>query len=150
MISEEVIMSNKYSKVSADRLATAHRDLQTIFTVVLAKYDHSILCGFRSQSEQDEAFNAGNSSLKWPNSKHNKLPSMAIDAAPYFKELGNIDWKDIPAICYFAGKVKATADELLDLKLIEHKLAWGGDWDEDNRTSDHKLQDYVHFELRKN
>ena len=139
----------KYGNTSIARLDSCHRDIITIFSIVIEKYDNTIICGHRTQEEQDKAFNEGYSKVQWPNGKHNSLPSMAVDAAPYFIDIKGIDWNDIPAICYFAGKVKAIADELYDLELIDHKLRWGGDWDGDNRNADQKFNDYVHFELVK-
>ena len=47
-----------------------------------------IVCGHRNKEDQNKAFAEGKSKLKWPKGKHNKLPSQAVDAAPYIS--GNI------------------------------------------------------------
>jgi hypothetical protein len=52
-------------------------------TLDVSPIDFKILCGHREEKEQNEAFNKGNSKLKWPQSKHNSLPSLAVDIAPF-------------------------------------------------------------------
>ena len=65
----------KFSNRSKQRLGTCHYLLSTIFTKVIESYDCKILCGHRTEDAQTEAFEAGFSKVKWPDSKHNKLPS---------------------------------------------------------------------------
>lgn len=137
----------RYSQTSNQRLSTCHVDLQLIFNTVIAKYDNSILCGHRGKSAQNSAFFDGLSQLTFPHSKHNKLPSMAVDAGPYFVDLKNTDWEDHKAFALFAGYVKRVADELLEQKLITHRLRWGGDWDGDGRSLDETFVDLPHYEL---
>ncbi|HLD91655.1 MAG TPA: M15 family peptidase [Patescibacteria group bacterium] len=67
-----------------------HPDLQIIVDELIKKRDVSLLCGYRGEEDQNKAFESGNSKLKYPQSKHNKKPSEAVDAAPY-----PIDWSDI-------------------------------------------------------
>jgi len=129
------------------RLYTCHQDLQIIFSEVIKGFDCSIFCGHRVELEQNKAFDSGLSKLKFPLSKHNKIPSMAVDAGPYFKELKNTDWEDAKAFAFFAGYVMAIAERLLKSGAITHKLRWGGDWDGDKRTSDQTFHDLPHFEL---
>lgn len=138
---------SKYSSASKQRLSTCHKDLQIIFNEVIKGYDCSILCGHRPEDEQQIAFEAGLSKLTFPDSKHNKVPSMAVDAGPYFSELKNTDWDDAKAFAFFAGYVMAIAERLLKESKITHKLRWGGDWDGDKRTSDQTFHDLPHFEL---
>ena len=45
--------------------------------------DLTILWGHRGEKDQNEAFAKGTSEKQWPNSKHNKLPSLAVDMVPY-------------------------------------------------------------------
>lgn len=138
-----------YSATSSLRLAECHRDLRMVFGKVIKYMDCSILCGHRKEPEQNQAFAAGLSQLQWPDSKHNQLPSMAVDAGPYFIELGNTDWNDEKAFSAFAGRVLQIADEMLEKGEITHKLRWGGDWDGDGRTKDERFKDLPHFELIK-
>ena len=137
-------MVNKYSKISKSRLGEAHKDLQLVFKEVLKHFDHSIICGHRGEQEQDTAFESGFSKVKFPNSKHNQLPSMAVDAIPF-----PIDWNDTKRMIHFAGYVMATAKMFKDKGLITHDFRWGGDWDRDTDLKDNVFQDYPHFELRK-
>ena len=136
-----------YGKTATKRLATCHRDLQLIFNTVIKKVDNTILCGYRQKKAQNQAFDDGLSQVKYPDSKHNKQPSMAVDAGPYFVELKNTDWDDHKAFALFAGYVKRVTDELLEQKLITHRIRWGGDWNSDGRTVDEKFLDLPHFEL---
>ena len=136
-------MENKYSILSLARLKECHRDLQVVFTEVLPYFDHSIICGHRGEQEQDTAFESGFSKVKYPNSKHNSYPSMAMDAVPY-----PIDWNDTNRMIFFAGFVIATAKRLKKEGLITHEIRWGGDWDRDTELRDNRFQDFPHFELK--
>ena len=59
-----------FSPKSEERLSTCHPDLQTVCRELIKQYDFSVLCGHRNKAEQDAAFAAGNSRLKYPQSKH--------------------------------------------------------------------------------
>lgn len=131
-----------YSVKSRERLNSCHRDLRMIFNAVIQHYDNSILCGHRDEASQMAAYNSGKSKVKWPNGKHNKTPSMAVDAAPY-----PINWQDRERLHMFAGYVLGVADMLHAQGLITHRLRWGGDWDMDTEVSDNGFDDCVHFEL---
>lgn len=135
-----------YSRQSLDRLASCDHRLQLVFREVIEHYDHTILCGHRGQQEQDEAFAKGASKLKWPNGEHNKIPSRAVDAAPYPVKWGTDGTpeqrrKDIARFYFFAGYVKSVADSM------NIKLRWGGDWDGDFDFNDQNFDDLPHFEL---
>lgn len=127
---------NKFSKTSAARLATCHPDLIKVFTRVLELCDCSILCGHRTEEEQNAAFAEGKSQIQYPNGKHNTLPSRAVDAAPY-----PIDWNDRERFSYFAGLVVGVGASM------GVAIRWGGDWDKDNELKDNNFDDLVHFEL---
>ena len=130
-------MSYKFSRRSKERLSTAHPKLQELFNEVIKHIDCTILCGHRDKEEQNAAFDAGRSKLRWPRGNHNALPSNAIDASPY-----PIDWNDYKRFYFFAGRVIGIADSMgLDVR-------WGGDWDSDNDFDDQRFNDLVHFELR--
>lgn len=144
----ETIMP-EFGKSSRERLATCHPDLQLIFNTAIKTVDCSIFCGHRPKASQNKAFDDGLSQLKWPDSNHNSTPSVAVDAGPYFPELRNTDWADHKAFAVFAGYCMRIADELLEKKLITHRLRWGGDWDGDGRTVDEGFVDLPHFELMK-
>lgn len=124
-----------YSKKSEERLATCHPELQRLFRSVLKEADHIIICGHRGEAEQEAAWKNGNSQLRWPQSKHNSLPSMAVDAAPCKVENGKtiIDWNDIEGFKKFGNIVKRHAEDLgID-------ISWGGEWV--------RFRDYPHYQL---
>lgn len=127
---------NRWSKVSAERLETCHESLQELANVVLQRHDCTVICGHRTQGQQERAFIDGLSKVQWPNSRHNSYPSLAIDLAPY-----PIDWADTKRFYFFAGIVLSTALEL------GIKIRWGGDWDSDLDLNDQTFMDLVHFEL---
>ena len=129
-------MANYYSNTSLRRLKTCDPNLQRLFTEVLKEFDHSIICGFRSEEEQNEAFEAGKSKLKYPQSKHNSYPSKAIDVIPF-----PVEWEDRERMTLFAGYVLGKASAM------GIKVRWGGDWDQDTEVKDNSFDDLVHFEL---
>ena len=118
----------KYSETSQARLMTCHPDLRKIFNEVIKVMDVTILEGHRNQSKQKEVFDAGKSKAEWPYSKHNKLPSLAVDVAPY-----PIDWNDRERFFRLAGVVQGIASQM------EIDVTWGGDW---------SFFDGPHFELK--
>jgi peptidoglycan L-alanyl-D-glutamate endopeptidase CwlK len=138
---------NHFSETSKARLKTCHRDLQTLFNHVVIDMDCTIVCGHRDKPEQDKAFAEGKSKLKYPNSKHNKIPSLAVDAAPYVN--GKVDWTR-EQLLFFAGYVKACADQLYRIGTISHRIKLGADFDMDNDIDDEKFRDEPHFELISN
>lgn len=126
----------RFGHASRKRLATCHPLLQELFNEVILTFDCKIICGHRSQEEQNEAYRKGASKLRWPDSKHNKKPALAVDVVPF-----PLDWKDTNRMYYFAGFVKAKAEDL------GIKVRWGGDWDGDTEVSDEDFRDYPHHEL---
>lgn len=126
----------KFSKESEQKLATCHPKLQQLLRAVIEQVDFTILDGHRGQAEQNAAFAAGRSKLKFPQSKHNKVPSMAVDIAPY-----PIDWKNSARFAYLAGVVLATA------RAMKIDVRWGGDWNKNGELGDNKFNDLPHFEL---
>lgn len=127
----------KFGSRSKKNLSEAHPLLQEVFNEVIKHYDCSVIEGHRPQAEQDKAFHAGKSKLKFPQSKHNKTPSLAVDVVPF-----PIDWNDKDRFYYFGGLVMGIAAAMgIDLR-------WGGDWDGDNEFKDQSFHDLPHFELR--
>ena len=135
-------MPNKFSKKSLAALESAHHDLQTLFTVVLEKFDCSILEGHRDEQRQNQMVSEGKSQLKFPNSKHNKSPSLAVDVVPY-----PVDWNDREQLSYFAGYVLGVADSLYECGLMTYRVRWGGDWNINHDLKDNSFDDLPHFEL---
>ena len=77
------------------------------------------------------------SKLQFPKSKHNSLPSKAVDVVPY-----PINWSDIDRFKDFGKFVIKKAAEL------GISIRWGGDWDGDGSSSDETFLDFPHFEIK--
>jgi peptidoglycan L-alanyl-D-glutamate endopeptidase CwlK len=122
-----------FSKRSSENLDTCHKDLIFICSKAIEIIDFSVLCGYRNQSEQEFVYNAGNSKLHYPDSKHNKKPALAVDIAPY-----PLNWKDINKFYELKGVIFTVAHYLKANGAITHKLKWGGKW---------KMKDYPHYQL---
>lgn len=133
-----------YSTISKSRLVTCHEDLQTLFNEVIKYYDCTIVYGHRGEIAQNQAYAEGKSQLKWPNSKHNKWPSLAVDAAPFEKTA--IDWGKLQS-SNFAGFVMGIAAMLFAEGKITHRIRSGADWDMDNDVDDTTFWDACHFEI---
>lgn len=131
-----------FSQESFSKLSTCHLDLQALFYEVIKTFDCTILKGFRNEEEQEAAFSSGHTQLRWPDGKHNKQPSLAIDVSPY-----PVDWNNTKRFYWFAGYVMGIAERLKDEGKITHSIRWGGDWDRDYDINDNKFNDLVHFEI---
>jgi len=88
--------------------------------------DVTILCGHRGKAAQEKAFADGTSKAKWDKSKHNGIPSDAVDAMPC-----PIEWpqdtdtrreyvRKMGRIYFMAGVVLAVAFAL------KVPMRWGG------------------------
>lgn len=131
-------MTNLYSygTTSRKRLDTCDPDLQRIFDEVIKHIDVAITEGERGKELQNKYFAEGKSKLRYPEGKHNKTPSQAVDAIPY-----PVDWKDKERFIRFAYFVMGIAAGM------DIELRWGGDWDRDFDLEDQRFNDYPHFEL---
>lgn len=125
-----------FSRQSRARLASCHPDLERLFLAVVAHFDCSVLIGHRDEAAQEEAYRTGHSTKRWPASRHNAVPSLAADVAPY-----PIDWADRERMHLFAGYVMGVAAQM------GVGIRWGGDWDRDTQVRDNRFDDLVHFEL---
>ena len=127
----------RFGKRSIGRLQTCDQKLQELFYEVVKHFDCSIIEGHRGEERQNKAFADGKSKVKYPNGKHNQIPSIAVDVAPY-----PIDWSDRDRFHYFGGFVLGVAKEM------GMNIRWGGDWNQDTETKDNKFDDLVHFEIK--
>lgn len=130
----------KFSNKSNRQLDTCHPLLQKLFREVVKTDDCTVVEGHRARRRQNQLYQQGKSKIKWPKGKHNIMPSMAADVAPYFKKI-EIPWDDLDAFYAFAVKVKAKA------KQLGIKIRWGGDWDGDGDFTDQTFNDLPHWEL---
>ena len=122
-----VATTRQFSAASKKRLSQCHPDLQKIVNAVLQEMDIAVLCGYRGEVEQNQAVADKRSKLKYPHSKHNQLPSRAVDIAPY-----PINWNDIERFKEMCLIVEAKAKE------FNIKIRLGRDF---------SFLDFVHFEL---
>lgn len=124
-----------FGKRSRDNLAQAHPDLQVLFNEIIKYVDCSVICAHRGEKDQNEAFDKGFSKVRFPNSKHNSKPSMAVDVVPY-----PIEWENSKRFIDFGNFVTSQAQSLYKAGKISHKVVWGGTWV--------TFQDLPHYELR--
>jgi peptidoglycan L-alanyl-D-glutamate endopeptidase CwlK len=129
----------KFGKRSMSNLSTCEEALQKLAHKALATSpkDFTIICGHRNKAEQDAAFKSGNSQLKFPTSKHNKLPSQAFDFCPY-----PLDWDDIKSFTEIGEHILGTWEDMEEKE--DWDIEWGGQWK--------KFKDYPHIQItrRKN
>ena len=126
----------KFGKKSKKELATCDQRLQDVFNEVIKYIDCSVTQGHRGEDEQNKYFNEGKSKVKYPDGRHNAIPSNAVDCTPY-----PVDFDDLERQALFAGFVLGTA------RAMGIKLRWGNDWNMDFNTKDTGFRDYPHFEL---
>lgn len=107
----------KLSARSERNLASVHPDLVRVFRKVAETEPIEVLCGHRPKEEQDRVYREGRSRVRWPNSRHNSLPSQAVDVVPL-----PIDWSDLGPFRRLAKHVKEIA------ALMGVPIEWGGDW----------------------
>lgn len=131
----------EFSKGSDTKLCGCDQRLQDLFRAVVKKYNCTIIEGNRTRARQKHMFDTGKSKLNWPDSRHNTVPSLAVDVAPYIPGRGVV-WEKRQCT-HFAGYVQATADHM------GIPLRWGGDWDSDRDVNDQTFNDLVHFEIKK-
>ena len=105
---------------SREKLNTCHPSLQALFKAVDLRASIQVVCGFRNEADQNKAYADGFSQVKWPNGKHNKTPSVAVDVVPLID--GRIEWKNEDAFKALSETVKCCAEE------SGIKVRWGGDW----------------------
>lgn len=129
-------MTYKFGDSSRARLETCHPLLQEICEEAIKQVDFSVICGYRTKEEQDQAIADKASKVEYPNSMHNQMPSLAVDIAPY-----PIDWDNTTRFAHLIGIVRGIAA----MKGI--KIRTGSDWDTDGDITDHKFMDWPHFEL---
>jgi len=114
-----------FGKASQRNIDTLHEDLQAVLqeSIKTSKIDFCVYCGHRGEKEQNAAFNASKSQLRYPASLHNKVPSMAFDFAPYNNKNPHIRWDEVDQFKKVAKHILKTA------KKLEIKLEYGGDWE---------------------
>ena len=128
----------KFSQESFSKLSTCHPDLQVLFYEVIKYCDCEVLEGYRSQEDQEAAFQAGNTMHRYPYGKHNGQPSTSVDVAPI-----PLDSQKVNHLYWFIGYVFGTAQKLKDEGKITHGIRSGANWLNDYQHT----KDLIHFEL---
>ena len=127
----------KFGRKSKERLNTCDSNLQKVFNEVIKHVDCSVLEGHREKDRQNKLYEEGKTKVKYPDGRHNRQPSSAVDVTPY-----PVDWKDRERQTLFAGFVIGVASQM------NINLRWGGDWDQDFQVVDNRFDDFPHFELK--
>jgi len=129
-----------FGSLSETELSTVDPRLVAVCREAIKYYDFSVIEGHRNEKDQNRAYAAGYSKLKWPNGNHNSYPSRAVDLAPY-----PVDWREseLPHVRFgiLAGVMKVCADRL------GIPIRWGADWNRNWDPRDESFLDWGHFEL---
>ena len=128
----------KFGGASRVKLATLHEDIQIVLNEAIKIVDFSILEGYRGKEKQNRYFLDGVSKVRFPFGKHNKVPSEAVDIAPYPYPRNE---NEIKQAYYLAGIIRGIAAA----KVI--KIRIGCDWDQDGIIRNDKFQDVWHIEI---
>jgi len=107
----------QFSKNSQALLDSCHADIQRVMYKAIEYIDFKVICGHRGQADQDACYYAGTSNVKYPDSRHNSLPALAVDIVPY-----PVDWADHKRFYRLAGVIQVIAADM------GVPLTWGGDW----------------------
>ena len=127
----------KFGRKSKESLNTCNSKLQKVFNEVIKHVDCSVLEGHREKDRQNKLYEEGKTKVKYPDGRHNRQPSSAVDVTPY-----PVDWEDRERQTLFAGFVIGVASQM------GINLRWGGDWDQDFQVIDNRFDDFPHFELK--
>lgn len=148
---------NKFGHASQNALDSAHGALRLIAVKVLAIKDHSVLKGHRPESEQNAAYygNPQRSKLKWPDGKHNGVPSRAIDVQTYPLPLNGLAQAATILPKYKEEYQRRLREEQLYLLGLYMGIAsemgitlrTGADWDRDGEIADNGWDDFFHVEI---
>lgn len=130
----------RFGAASEAQLATCHPDLQRVLRRAIQVVDFSVVEGHRGKAAQEAAYAKGLSKVHYPHGKHNAVPSLAADVAPY-----PVDWSDrrasVERFVYVQGVIRACA-------FVEGvKIRQGLDWDGDLDFVEERFRDYPHIEL---
>ncbi len=130
---------NRFGRNSRKQLSTSDGRLQEIAHIVLKIKDHAVVKGHRTEREQHSAYESGHSQLDWPNGKHNKLPSIAIDVQTYPVPQSEQELREEQL--YLLG-LYAGVGHMKDIP-----IRIGGDWDRDGEIADNSFDDFFHVEI---
>lgn len=133
----------KFGARSESNLLSVHPKLVEVCRFVIQVYDFTVLCGHRDEEAQNATYPTY-TKVQWPNSKHNRLPSEAVDIWPWDPILHKLaPWTAIEEATMLAGHM------LMAAYALDVKLRWGHDWNRNGVLWDEKgkLVDRPHFEI---
>lgn len=130
-----------FGRTSRERLETCHVDLQRVLHEVIKHYDCSVLCGHRTRQEQELKFSMQLSKVEWPNSKHNAVPSLAVDVVPWYVDSPHIRWSEREDFTLLAGHILGIGAHL------GVELLWGGNWARDFILGQNDFDDMPHYQV---
>lgn len=154
-----------FGQRSSANLATCDKRIQLVLNKAIEIFDFSVICGYRSKEAQDRAFKERRSTKMYPNSKHNRMPSPAVDIWPWYP---GQNWKaEIWLTDMTVMEALDEMDKVKAKKALETIKRWhfmigliigighsmgislrsGGDWDKDFKFDDHRLIDLPHLQL---
>jgi peptidoglycan L-alanyl-D-glutamate endopeptidase CwlK len=124
----------RFGRRSKEKLAEVHPALRRVLEEAIkhCPLDFTIVWGHRDEHHQELAFRTGMSTKQWPDSKHNRFPSMAVDFAPWYGEPPHIRWDEKDDFGVVAGYIARVAQEM------GVKITLGALW---------KMNDLGHIEL---
>lgn len=136
-----------FSQKSLEQLSTLHQTLQGVLKEMIKRRNFTIVEGYRGEELQNQYFDEGKTKLRYPNGKHNRYPSRAVDIYPYpcdplmlnptkeYRQRAKEMWIEWGSwVVGFAAGYGV-------------KLRWGFDWDGDHDLNDQTFYDGPHFEL---
>lgn len=126
----------RFSRSGQAKLAQLDHEFAQLLYEVVREFDCSIIWTHRNEQQQNDANELGFSKLRWPKSKHNQLPSRAVDVVPY------------------PGGYQASYEQFFEMAtyiLAEAckrglYVRWGGHWKNYNGYGMYD-RDWAHFEL---
>jgi len=139
----------EFSKQSANNLSSCHSDLIMLFTQLIKYYDFTVLHGHRTPQEQYELYLKGREKQGdivtykdgYENkSKHNYLPSKAVDIITYHNEKPHYRWDNKDEHQYLGGLAMGMYHRLKREGLIKSTIEWGGHFN--------SLYDPFHFQIK--
>jgi len=124
----------------ANRLEGVHPLLRKAVLIVGEMFDIVVLEGVRDWEKQRRNVAAGVS--KTMNTKHFPQDDGFAHAVDLIVDLGNrVDFEDRESVAHLVGAVRGV------LHTLGVRSRWGGDWDGDGQTRDHRFSDLMHLEL---
>jgi len=133
----------RYGVASEAQLQTCTPRMQTLMREAIRRaprwLDWAVLCGWRNEADQNEAFRTGRSKKRWPDGDHNVYPSRAVDIRPVQRFVAK-DWNDVARFARTVGFIECVS---IDLDI---PIRLGLDWNGDGRTIDETFKDLGHIE----